>query len=94
MIVQCVCCEVGTEIFILCYLDGPYFKNGRRNYPKKILDGKFHNRRPVGKPRTRWKDVVRRNTSQILEIRGWRRQAEDRKEWWRLLREAGTQKGL
>ena len=62
--------------------------------PKTVLDGKFHNRRPMGKPRTRWKDVVRRNTSQILGIRGWRRQSEDRKEWWRLLMEAGNQKGL
>ena len=29
---------------------------------KKVLNTKFHNR-PVGKPRTRWKDVVRRDTA-------------------------------
>jgi hypothetical protein len=23
--------------------------------PKKVLDGKYHNRTPVGKPRARWK---------------------------------------
>jgi hypothetical protein len=50
--------------------------------------------RPVGKPRTRWKDVVRWDTSQILEIRGWRRRAEDREEWRLLLREVRDQKGL
>jgi hypothetical protein len=31
--------------------------------PKKALNGKFHNTRPVGKPRIRWQDVVRRDTS-------------------------------
>jgi len=39
----------------------------------------------VGKPRIRWKNVVRRDISHILEIRGWRRRAEDREEWLRLL---------
>jgi len=32
----------------------------------------------VGKLRTRWEDVVLRDISQILEVRGWRRRAEDR----------------
>jgi len=48
----------------------------------------------VGKPRTRWKYVVRRDTSEIIGIRGWRRRAEDRKEWRRLLRKGRVQKGL
>jgi hypothetical protein len=34
-----------------------------------------------GKPRTRWEDVVRRDTSQMPGIRGWERRAEDREEW-------------
>jgi hypothetical protein len=46
--------------------------------PQKVLNGEFHNTRPVGKPRTRWEDVVRRDTPEILGIRGWRRWAEDR----------------
>jgi hypothetical protein len=37
---------------------------------KQVLKGKFHNTRPVGKPRTRWEDVVRRDTSQVIGIRG------------------------
>ena len=61
---------------------------------KKALNGKFYNTRPVGKPRTRWEDVVRRDTSQILGIRRWRRRAEDREEWRGLLREAMAQKAL
>jgi hypothetical protein len=62
--------------------------------PKKILNGKFHIRRPVGKPRTRWKDVVRRDTSQILGKRRRRKQAEDREDRRRLLRETRPQKVL
>jgi hypothetical protein len=61
---------------------------------KKVINGKFHNTRPVGKPRRRWEDVVRRDTSQILGIRGYRSRAERREEWMRLLREARAQKGL
>ena len=40
--------------------------------PKKVLNGEFHNTRPVGKPRTRWEGVVRRDTPEILGIQGWR----------------------
>jgi len=48
----------------------------------------------VGKPRRRWEVVVRRDTSQILGIRGWKRRVEEKEEWRRLLREARAQKGL
>jgi hypothetical protein len=37
---------------------------------RKVLSGKFHNTRTVGKPRTRWEDVGQRDELQILEIRG------------------------
>jgi hypothetical protein len=40
--------------------------------PKKVLKTKLHNTRPVEKPRTRRQDVVQRDISQILGIRGWR----------------------
>ena len=62
--------------------------------PKKFLNGNFHTTRAVGRPRTRWADVVQRDALQLLGIRGWRRRATNRGEWRRLVREAKAQKGL
>jgi len=62
--------------------------------PKKVLNGNFHTTRPVGRPRTRWVDVVQRDALQLLGIRGWRRRAANRDEWRRLMREAKARKGL
>jgi len=61
---------------------------------KKVLNGKFHNTRPVGKPRTKWEFIIWRDISQILGIRGWKRQAEDREDGRHLLRDARAQNGL
>jgi hypothetical protein len=36
--------------------------------PKINLNGKFYITRPVGNPRTRWEDVFRKNTLQIIEM--------------------------
>jgi hypothetical protein len=56
--------------------------------PKKVLNGNFHTARPVGRPRTRWVDVVQRDAPQLLGIRGCRRRAANRDEWRHLMREA------
>ena len=61
---------------------------------KKVLNGNFHTTRPVGRPRTRWADVVQRDALQMLGTRGWRRRAANRDEWRRLMREAKARKGL
>jgi hypothetical protein len=61
---------------------------------KKVLNGNFYTTRPVGRPRTRWADVVQRDALQLLAIRGWRRRAEDVDEWRRLRRETKALKGL
>ena len=62
--------------------------------PKKVLNGNFHTTRPVGRPRTRWADVVQRDALQLLEIRGWRRRAVNRDEWRGLMRKATARKGM
>ena len=62
--------------------------------PKKVLNGNFHTTRPVGRPRTRWADVVQRDALQLLGTRGWRRRAANKDEWRRLMGEAKARKGL
>jgi hypothetical protein len=75
-------------------MGGSYNKDGRRkDFQKKILNGNFHTTRPVGRPRTRWADVVQRDALQLLGIRG-RRTAANRDEWRRLVREAKARKGM
>jgi len=61
--------------------------------PKKVLNGNFHTKRPVERPRTKWVDMVQSDALQLLGIRGWRRRAENRDEWRHLMREAKAQKG-
>jgi hypothetical protein len=50
----------------------------KKGSQKKVLKGKLHNTRSVGKPRRRWEDVVQKDALQILGIRWWRRRAGDR----------------
>jgi hypothetical protein len=58
------------------------------------INGNFLTTRPVGRPRTRWADVVKWDALQLLGIRGWRRRAANRDEWRHLMREAKARKGL
>jgi hypothetical protein len=62
--------------------------------PKKVLNGNFYTTRPVGRPRTRWADVVQRVALQVLGIKGWRRRAANRDEWRPFMMEAKARKGL
>jgi hypothetical protein len=62
--------------------------------PKMVLNGNLHTTRPVGRPRNRWSDMVQRGALHLLGIRGWRRRAQNRDGWRRLIREAKAQKGL
>ena len=62
--------------------------------PQKVLNGNFHTVRPVGRPRTRWTDVVQRDARQLLGIGGWRSKDANRDEWRHYMREAKARKGL
>jgi hypothetical protein len=75
-------------------MGGSYNKDGRRKDSKNFLNVNFHKTRPVGRPRTRWADVVQRNVLQLLGIKRWRRRAANRDEWRRVMREAKAQKEL
>jgi hypothetical protein len=75
-------------------MGGSYNKGGRRKDSKKGSKGKLSYHKPVGRPRTRWADVVQRDVLQLLGIRGWRRRAANRDEWRHLKREAKARKGL
>jgi len=65
----------------------------KERIPKKVLNGNFYTTRPAGRPRTRWADVVQRDALHLLGIRGWRRKAENRDEWRRLIREVKARMG-
>jgi hypothetical protein len=64
----------------------PYNTNGGREDPKKGFKWNLPQQKPVGRPRTRWADVVQRDALQLLGVSGWRRRAENR--------EAKARKGL
>jgi hypothetical protein len=55
---------------------GHIIKVEEERFPNEVLHGNFHTTTPVGRPRTRWADVVQRDALQLLGIRGWRRRAE------------------
>jgi hypothetical protein len=59
-------------------MDGSYNKDGRRKDSKKDSKRKFHITRQMGRPKTRWADVVQRDALQLLGIRGRRRRGANR----------------
>jgi len=75
-------------------MGGSYNKDGRRKDSKKGSKRKLPYHKPVGRPRTRWADVVQRDAIQLLGTGGWRRRATNRDEWRRRVREAKARKGL
>jgi hypothetical protein len=54
---------------------------------KKLYNNKPEGLRLVGRPRKRWLDEVEQNLKQ-MEVRGWKRRAQNRDEWRSILREA------
>jgi hypothetical protein len=53
-------------------MGGTYSKNGRTKDSEKGLKRKLPYCEPVRRPRTRWTDVVKRDSRQLLGMWGWR----------------------
>ena len=60
---------------------------------KNIFIGKLEGRRRRGRPRKRWIDDVEEDLRK-MGVRCWRRKAEDRDEWRRIIKEAKVLHGL
>jgi hypothetical protein len=61
--------------------------------PKRILEWKPIGARIKGRPRKRWIVDIEEDM-QIMEIRGWRNQCNERAEWKTITEKAKTHSGL
>ena len=73
---------------------GRIIRMEKQRIPERVLNGNFHTARTVGRPRTRWADVVQWDARQLLGIRGWKSKAANKDELRSLMREAKARKGL
>jgi hypothetical protein len=62
--------------------------------PKRIMNGHPGGKRPVGRPRLRWEDEVKRDAARLLQLESWKTAAEDRRGWRQKLLEAKARFGL
>ena len=60
---------------------------------KRILEGKPTGTRTRGRPRKRWIADIEEDL-QIMGIRRWRKQCEEREEWKRITEKTKTRSGL
>jgi hypothetical protein len=61
--------------------------------PKRILQWKPIDTRTSGRPRKRWVSGIEEDL-QIVEVRWWRKQCEDRAEWKKITEKAASHSGL
>jgi hypothetical protein len=48
--------------------------------PKEILYSTIGGRRRAGKPRNRWTDAVEEDGKKLMDIRNWKKAAQEREE--------------
>jgi hypothetical protein len=59
---------------------------GERRDVYRVLVGKPEGKRPLGKPRHRWEDNIKKNLEENgCRVMDWIELAEDRDIWWRLV---------
>jgi len=61
--------------------------------PKRILQWKTTGTRTRGRPRKRWIEGIEEDL-QIMGVRRWRKQCEERVEWMKITEKAKTHSGL
>ena len=64
-----------------------------RRTPKRILQWKPIGSRTRGRPRKRWITGIEEDL-QIMRVRRWRKQCEEREEWKKITEKAKTHSGL
>jgi len=60
--------------------------------PKKVMERCFRERRPIEKPRGRWRGAVLREAIDLMKIQNWKAAARYREGWRKEMEEAVTQK--
>ena len=64
-----------------------------RRTPKRILQWKPIGSRTRGRPRKRWITGIEEDL-QIMRVRRWRKQCEEREEWKKITEKSKTHSGL
>ena len=83
---------IGVKGGIIAWLGHVMWLDDKRT-PKKILEWKAIGKRITGRPRKRWVVYIEEGM-QMIEVKGWRKQCKERKEWKRITERAKTHRGL
>ena len=72
---------------------GHVIRMPNNRFPLKAFNTRLTSKRPIGRPRTRWKDAVEQDLN-ALNIQNWQEAAADRGLWRRIVGAARGLQGL